>query len=150
MARMHSRKKGQAGSSKPLKPSKPTWTRYSEKELEILIAKIAKEGKSASEIGLALRDTYGIPSIKALTGKTIKQILDEKKLLPDLPWDLHSLIKRAVIIRKHLEENHKDTTALRGLQLTESKIKRLAKYYKKSGVLPLTWKYDPKAVKLYV
>jgi small subunit ribosomal protein S15 len=61
-----------------------------------------------------------------------------------------ALIKRAVMIRKHIEENHKDMTGKRGLQLTESKIKRLVKYYKRTGVLDKTWKYDPEKVKLIV
>ena len=35
-----------------------------------------------------------------------------------------------------------------GLQLTEAKINRLAKYYKKSQKLPVVWKYDPEKIKL--
>ena len=49
-----------------------------------------------------------------------------------------------------MEKNHKDNTALRGIQLTESKIKRLIKYYKKSGRLPEDWKYEPEKIKLYI
>ena len=150
MARMHSRKHGKSGSTKPLNPTKPSWVRYSAKEIEILISKMAKDGKSASEIGIIIRDKYGVPSVKVLTGKTMNQILKEKELTPKLPWDLNDLIKRAITIRNHLEENHKDMTAKRGLQLTESKIKRLAKYYKSTKVLPLDWKYDPKAINLYI
>jgi len=37
---------------------------------------------------------------------------------------------------------------LRGLQLTESKINKLVKYYKKSDRLSKDWKYDHKKVKL--
>jgi len=60
-----------------------------------------------------------------------------------IPEDLVFLIRRSVQIRKHMEANNKDQTAKRGLQLTESKIKRLTKYYKKSGKLSSEWKYDP-------
>mgnify|MGYP001570034125 FL=1 len=115
---MHSRARGHAQSNKPLKPQAPTWIRYKPKEIEMLIGKFAKEGKTSSEIGIILRDSYGIPSVKLLVGKRIQGILGDKKLLHDLPEDLVSLIKRSVQIRKHLEINKKDMAALRGLQFT--------------------------------
>jgi len=149
MAKMHSRGRGTSGSKKPLKPTVPTWIRYKPKEIELLIGKLAKEGKTASEIGIILRDSYGIPSIKLLTGKRLQEILSEKKLSPKIPEDLIALMKRSVLIRKHIETSKQDMTALRGLQLTESKIKRLAKYYKRIGKLVPEWKYDPSAVKIY-
>jgi small subunit ribosomal protein S15 len=149
MARMHSRKKGQAGSKKPLKKEKPTWIRYKPKEIELLIVKLAKEGKTSSEIGIVLRDVYGIPDVKLIMEKPLTKILAEKNLLKELPEDLIALMKRAVFINKHLERNHHDMTAKRGLQLTESKIKRLIKYYKKTGNIPVDWKYDPSKLKMY-
>lgn len=150
MARMHSRDKGASGSKKPLKKSVPTWIRYKPKEIELLIGKMAKEGKSPSQIGLILRDTYGIPDIKTSTGKKITKILAEKKQLQDVPEDLRALIKKAAMIRKHMEENKLDRTALIGLQLTESKINRIVKYYKSSGRLPVGWKYDPSKSSTYL
>jgi len=148
MARMYSRKKGKSGSKKPIKPTVPTWVRYKAKEVELLIVKLAKEGHSPSEIGIILRDTYGIPDEKRVSGKKITKILKEKNLQTKLPEDLTALIKKAVKIIKHTEENKTDKTAKRGLQLTESKIKRLTKYYKKTDRLPSKWKYDPNKVKL--
>ena len=150
MARMHSRKKGKSGSKRPIKKAKPSWMRYKPKEVELLAVKMAKEGKTPSQVGMALRDTYGIPDTKTLTGKSLSKILHQNKLLPEIPEDLMALIRKAVMVRKHLEENHKDMTALRGLQLTESKIKRLVKHYKLTGKLPIDWKYDIKSIKLYV
>jgi small subunit ribosomal protein S15 len=150
MARMHSRNKGKSKSVKPTRKTKQSWVRYKEKEIELLITKIAKEGKSPSQIGLYLRDNYGIPSVKIAANKSITNILKEKKLLKELPEDLMSLIKRAVMLKKHLEKNHKDKTAIRGLQLTESKIKRLVKYYKASKKLPVDWKYDSEKIKLFI
>lgn len=150
MSRMHSRKKGKASSKQPLNPTKPNWIRYKPKEIELLISKLAKEGKSASQIGLILRDSYGIPNVKLIAGKSISSILQEKKLASKLPEDLKSLVVRQVAIKKHLEKNHKDMTALRGLQLTESKINRLVKYYKLNKVLPLDWKLNEQTIKLYV
>ena len=149
MARMHSRKKGKSGSHKPYNKSN-TWIRYKAKELELLITKLAKEGKSPSAMGVYLRDNYGIPDVKQILKKTLTKVLKEKNIATALPEDLLSLIKRSVQIQKHIDENKLDMTALRGLQLTDSKIRRLVKYYKRNGVLPLDWKYDSASLRLYV
>lgn len=150
MARMHSRTKGKSGSTKPQKLTKPTWASLKPKEVEMLIVKYAKDGKPASQIGLYLRDEYGLPSVKTVTGKSVSQILEEKKLRPEIPEDLMALMRKAVLIRKHMAENKKDMPGKRGLQLTESKINRLAKYYKANGKLSQSWKYDPEKIKLQV
>ena len=150
MARMYSRRKGASGSKKPLSTSKPAWVGMSSKEIEMLIAKLAKEGKNASMIGMILRDTYGVPSVHTICDKTITQILKDKNLLHQIPDDLRALLRRALKIRKHMEENKHDMTGKRGLQLTEAKIGRLVKYYKRSEKLPFEWKYNPEQIKIYV
>jgi small subunit ribosomal protein S15 len=150
MARMYSGKKGKSGSKKPIKKVIPTWTRYQPKEVELLILKIAKEVKEASKIGIILRDSYGIPSVKVLTKKTITQILREKNLTQEIPEDLMAVIKTNIKIRKHIEENKQDKVAKRGLQLAESKIKRLIDYYKKNKRLSKDWKYDSDKVRLLI
>ena len=143
MARMHSGSRGKSGSKKPIKKTVPVWVSYKPKESELIIAKLAKEGRSAAEIGTILRDTYGIPDARTLFKKKISQILSEKNLNPELPEDILALVRRSVMIRKHMETNKKDQTARRGLMLTESKIKRLTKYYKRTGKLEENWKFDP-------
>jgi len=149
MARKYSRSKGKAGSNKPLKPNAPSWVRYKEQEIELLITKLAKEGKSPSHIGIILRDTYGIPSEKLITKRSMTELLKEKNLLSEIPEDLLALIRRSIAVNKHLEANKKDETAKRGLILTESKIRKLIKYYKKTGKLPSEWKYDPKRAGMF-
>lgn len=149
MARMYSRKRGVSGSTKPTK-EQSTWVRYKDTEVEKLIVKLAKEEKTASEIGLMLRDMYGVPYVKQATNKRITQILKEHNVAPEMPEDLMALIRRSIALRKHLEKNHKDESAKRGLTLTESKIKRLAKYYKRTGKLKPDWKYQPDKVKVYL
>jgi len=124
MARMHSPGRGRSGSKKPLKKV-PSWAPYKESEVEKLVIKYAKAGKTASEIGLVLRDAYGINSVKALTGKTISALLEANNLSKKLPEDLMSLIKKLIDIKAHLEKNKHDETANRGLILTVSKINRL-------------------------
>lgn len=150
MARMHSRAKGRSRSKRPAKLTKPAWVSLKPKEIEMLVVKYAKDGKPASQIGLFLRDEYGVPSVKQMTGKTVTQILAAKKLKPEIPEDVMALMRKAVLVRKHLAENAKDMTAKRGLQLTESKIRRLAKYYMAEGILPEDWKYDPERIKILV
>lgn len=148
MARMYSRKKGTSGSTKPSNPQAPSWVKYSAKEIELLVVKYAKEGKTASQIGLYLRDEYGIPSVKVVTGKSISAILGEKKMVKKMPDDLTSLLKRVLAIQEHLEANHKDQPARRGLTLTQSKILKLVKYYKKIGRISKEWNYNPKQIKM--
>ncbi len=96
-----------------------------------------------------LRDTFGVPDVKSLTEKSISKILGEKKLMPELPDDLVALMRKSIAIRKHQEANKKDEAAKRGLLLTESKIRRLIKYYKRTGRLAIDWKYDPTKLKMY-
>jgi small subunit ribosomal protein S13e len=68
------------------------------------------------------------------------RVLKAKGLAPDLPEDLYHMIKKAVAIRKHLERNRKDKDAKFRLILGESRIHRLARYYKSKNKLPPTWK----------
>jgi len=148
MARMYSRKKGKSGSKKPVEKKVQAWVRYKPKEVEMLVIKMAKDGKAAAQIGLVLRDSYGIPSVKTLTEKSISQILKGKNLQQELPDDVMALIKRAIAVEKHRENNKQDMTAKRGEQLITSKILRLVKYYKRSARLPADWKFDKSKVRL--
>lgn len=150
MARMYSRKKGKSGSTRPSEKKVPSWVKYGAKEIELLVIKYAKEGKSPSEIGIFLRDEYGIPDVKLITKKSITKILDEKKLAKKLPEDLLALLKKILAIQEHLEANHKDEPAKRGLTLTQSKVLRLVKYYKRTGRVSKEWNYDPKQIKMLI
>lgn len=147
---MHSGKRGKAGSTKPVKKTNPTWVTHKDKVVEQLILKLAKSEKTTSEIGIILRDTYGIPNVKVVTGKKITQILKENKAAPELPENLRALIVRHINLMKHMETNNHDKTAKRGAELTESKINRLVKYYKRTSKLPADWKYDRAKAKLLV
>ncbi|MCD6367810.1 MAG: 30S ribosomal protein S15 [Candidatus Aenigmarchaeota archaeon] len=150
MARMHSRKHGKSGSKKPKREKPPEWIRYKKDEVIALVEKLAKEGKNSAQIGLILRDVYGIPDVKEVTGKKITEIMKEKGVYSKLPEDLLNLMKRALKIRRHLEKHKHDASAIRGLELTESKIRRLGKYYKSRGILPENWKYDPEKLNVMI
>lgn len=104
-----------------------------------MVVKLASEDKKPSAIGLILRDTHGVPSVKAMTGKSIGKILEEKKMSLNIPEDLQALVVRAQKLKKHLEFNTRDVHNKRGLQLVEAKIRRLSTYYKKAGRIPQNW-----------
>jgi small subunit ribosomal protein S15 len=147
MARMYSGKHGKSGSTKPVRKIPPSWLKYKPFEVEKLVVKLAKEGKSSAEIGLILRDMYGIPSVKSVTNKKVLKILKENNLVQAIPEEIANLIRRVLQIGKHVLANKKDETAKRGLQLTESKIRRLTKYYKRTNVLPKDWTYSREQAK---
>ncbi len=129
---------------------KPEWVEYSNEEIEEIILKLTKEGNSTSKIGIILRDQYGIPDVKLITGKKITKILADHGQELKYPEDLMNLIRRAVNIRDHLDENPKDLHTRRGLRIIESKIRRLVRYYVRDGVLPEGWRYDPRSAALLV
>ncbi len=142
MARMHARKKGKSGSTRPLVTEKPEWVTTGEDEIVKHIVTLAKKGMNSGEIGITLRDQYGVPSVKLVTGKSISMIMKEEDVYPNLPEDLLFLMEKAVNLYEHMDDNHKDLSNRRGLQQVEAKIRRLVKYYKRKGVLPETWRYN--------
>ncbi|MFO7991151.1 MAG: 30S ribosomal protein S15 [Thermoplasmata archaeon] len=142
MARMHARKRGKSGSDRPVVKENPEWVEADTNKVTELVVKLAKQGKSSSEIGIVLRDQYAIPDQKLITGKSVTEIMKEEGVYPDLPEDLLDLMEKAVNLHEHVERHRKDVSNKRGLQLIESKIRRLVKYYIREGVLPEGWKYS--------
>ena len=135
MARMHSRKKGRSSSTHPVERKHPEWGADSTK-VEKTIVKLAQEGTPAALIGKLLRDSYGVPDIKAATGKKLGQILADNDLRPEVPEDLDNLLGKREKMKDHLSTNPHDIHNLRNLQLVEAKIRRLMKYYKREGRIP--------------
>lgn len=147
---MGKQKSGKHGSKKPPVKRIPKWLRYKKEDVESLIIELAKEKIPSAQIGIILRDQYGILDVKAITGKSISKILKENKIYPEIPEDLLFLLKKAVRLREHLEKHKSDKTSKRGLEILESKIRNLAKYYVKKGILPKGWSYSPEQAKLIV
>merc|ERR1719222_1294270 len=142
MGRMYSKGKGIARRCLPYRKSPPSWVRIQSSDLIDQIVKLAKKGNMPSSIGVTLRDSYGIPQVKSITGSKILRILKKAGLAPELPEDLYHLIKKAVNIRRHLEKNRMDKDSKFRLILVESRIHRLSRYYKSKKVLMPTWKYQ--------
>ena len=147
---MHSSRKGSSGSKRPMVDKNPEWVTQSADEVKDLAAKLAGEGKTMAMIGLILRDQYAIPNVRLATGKSMKEILEEKGIKADLPEDLSCLMRRAVEINKHVTVNPKDNHNARGMHLVESKIRRLTKYYKREGIIPESWFYSMSSAALEV
>lgn len=145
---MYSRRKGRSGSRRPTELKAP-WVKYKPKEIEEIVVKLAKAGTPSAKIGLILRDQYGIPTVRIAKTK-LMTILKKNKLAPEMPEDMFNLMKKVVNLHAHLDKNKKDYTTKRGLELTESKIRRLGKFYIRSKVLPLGWKYNIDTVRLLV
>jgi len=138
---MHSDGRGKSGSDKPVTKNTPDWVEYDEEEVIDLVVKLRRDGFDPSQIGIKLRDQYGIPSVKELTDKSITEILDEEGMELDIPEDLQNLLNKAENIQDHLEENGKDEQAQRRLELTEAKIRRVASYHREEGNIDEDWKY---------
>ena len=142
MARMHTRRKGQAGSKKPLRTEPPKWSNTNKEEIENTIQQLASQGKSSSEAGMILRDRFGVPDVTLVTGKKIGAIMKEKNVAPKVPEDIYNLIVKVLELKKHLDRNPKDVHNKRSFNNMVSKIRRLEKYYRREGVLPADWKYS--------
>ena len=151
MARMHARRRGSSRSRRPLLTENPEWVPLSKDEVVEMVVKLGKDGLTSSRIGLALRDQHAVPSVKLATGKTVLEIMKENGLSPKLPEDLMALMRKAINLNLHIQNgNRGDIANRRGLQLVESKIRRLVKYYKRMDVLPRDWNYSLKNAELLI
>ncbi|MDX1372392.1 MAG: 30S ribosomal protein S15 [Nitrososphaeraceae archaeon] len=142
MARTHAHTQGKSHSTRPAIKDAPNWIELKPKEIVEIIIKLSKDGLSPSEIGLHLRDEYGIPLVKPILGKSITQILNENDISQPMPEDLNKLVQKALALQKHLKVHNSDHRNVRSLELIESKIHRISRYYKKSNKIPTNWKYS--------
>ncbi|GIQ88280.1 ribosomal protein S15P [Kipferlia bialata] len=141
MAKMHGNGKGISRSAIPYVRAAPTWCKTSPEEIATQICKLARKGTPPSRIGSILRDQFGIGQVSNVTGSKIIRILKANGLAPEIPEDLYSLIKNAVALRKHLSTNKRDVDAKHRLILMESRIHRLARYYRKTRRVAPTFAY---------
>ena len=125
-----------------------SWVTYEKDELEKLILKLAKEGQSCSRIGAVLRDQYGIPSTRVM-GIRIQEVVD-KTMKREVPDDMFDLLEKAVNLHVHLSNSKKDRKARHDFESIESRIRRLAKYYRSEGKIQKDWKYTIDKAKLMV
>ena len=97
---------------------------------------------------------------KIITEKGIRAFVMDRMLNSPLTrGTAFNVDDKTVEVRVEGEEKHikefiaqlkKDMTAMRGLALTESKVRRVIKYYKSNDKLPEDWKYTREGAKLLV
>ena len=150
MARMHSKGKGTSGSSKPNNDTAPSWSESDKETVEELILKYANEGHSSAKIGTLLRDMHAVPDVRLVMGERISQTLSRNNLDSTYPEDMMNLMRKALSLIDHLSSNKKDLHNRRQLELCESRLRRLAKYYVGTGRISSTWTYKRDQLRLMV
>ena len=150
MARMHSKGKGTSGSSKPNNDTAPSWSESDKGTVEELILKYANEGHSSAKIGSLLRDMHAVPDVRLVMGERISQTLSRNNLDSTYPEDMMNLMRKALSLIDHLSGNKKDLHNRRQLELCESRLRRLAKYYVRTGRISSTWTYKRDQLRLMV
>ena len=142
MGRLHSTGKGISSSTIPYRRTAPHWLQLSSEKCVQTICELAKKGIRPSAIGSHLRDRFGVGQVRSITGTKVVRVLKANGLAPSLPEELYFLIKKAINMRKHLERSKHDVDTKYRLILTESRIHRLARYYRTRRVLAPNWRYS--------
>ena len=104
---------------------KPTWVKMQEPELKKVILELS-ESHTPSQIGIILRDQYGIPTTKVF-GKKLKAYLKELNI--ERNEDLDNAIKKVDGLKEHLKENITDRKAKHKLQHAQSRLNIIKKYF---------------------
>ena len=104
---------------------KPTWVKMKEPELKKVILELS-EKYAPSQIGLVLRDQYGIPTTKVF-GKKLKAYL--KELGIERNEDLENAEKKVDRMKEHLKNNITDRSAKHKLQHVQSRLNIIKKYF---------------------
>ncbi len=128
----------------------PHWLTYSPEEVERLVTNKYNQGLTKSQIGLVLRDQYGIPSVRELIKKNVSKLLIERGVKEPLPEDLIALYRKAVKMHMHLQKEKKDKKSKRSFVILENRIKKLIKYYKENDVMPKDYEYSIESARLVV
>jgi ribosomal protein S15P/S13E len=105
--------------------AKPLWVKMEEPELKKIILDLSKK-HSPSQIGIILRDQYGIPTTKVF-GKKLKAYLKQLKI--DRNEDLENAEKKVDALKEHLKNNVTDRKAKHKLQHAQSRLNITSKYF---------------------
>lgn len=144
---MHSSGRGISTSVKPFQTLFPTWLDVPVEDIRADIIKMSNKGISTAEIGNKLRDVYGVGDCTTiLDGYSLSRFLEKEGNFIEIPEDVKDLVKRANILRKHINLHRRDKDAKFRLGLITSRLNRCVKHYKKKMRIPSTWK--PKTVEL--
>ena len=112
---------------KEKKIAKPAWLKLSEEELKKIIVDLSAKYQPA-QIGLVLRDQYGVPTTKVY-GKKLSEYL--KELGKYTNAELENAKKKFENIKEHMETNKQDKRTKHKLQKAQSHLNAMNKYYAK-------------------
>jgi small subunit ribosomal protein S15 len=114
--------------TKKTKIEKPAWLKYTKKEVEAIILKLAGKGLTSEKIGLTLRDQYGIPKTKIYEIKISKVLKENKMFVEPTTKNLKGKLDKVI---EHYKKNKQDKRAERSLIITKAKLKKRQDYAKK-------------------
>lgn len=106
---------------------KPVWLKLSEEELKKIIATLAEKYQPA-QIGLILRDQYGVPTTKVY-GKKISAYL--KEIGKNDFFEVKNIEVKVEKIKEHMKKNVTDKKAKHKFQKANSRLNALRKYFSK-------------------
>lgn len=104
--------------------SKPLWLKMSEKDLIKVIDELADKHQPA-QVGIILRDQYGVPTTKVY-GKKLGAYL--KDLGYDSDAEFKNAEKKVEKLKEHLKENITDRKAKHKLQRAQARLNIIGKY----------------------
>ena len=105
--------------------TKPVWVKMKEPELKKVILELS-EKYAPSQIGIILRDQYGIPTTK-IFGKKLKAYMEELRI--ERNEDLENAEKKVTRMKEHLKNNITDRSAKHKLQHAQSRLNIVKKYF---------------------
>lgn len=104
--------------------TKPLWLKMSEEDLKKVIVELADKHQPA-QIGIILRDQYGVPSTKVY-GKKLNAYL--KELGIEANPDLTNAETKFEKIKEHFKNNVTDRKSKHRMQKAQSRLNILRKY----------------------
>lgn len=109
------------------KIKKPVWLKTTEEELKKLIVQLAEKNPPA-QLGIILRDKYGIPTTKVY-GKKLGRYLKELGISTNP--DKENAEKKLEKLKEHFKNNITDKKAKHKLQKAQGKVRTFGKYAEK-------------------
>jgi len=103
---------------------KPVWLKMSEEELRKLVLELSEKYQPA-QIGLILRDQYGVPTTKVF-GKKLSAYLKEAG--KNEFFEVKNIEKKVAKIKEHMKNNGQDKKAKHKFQKANSRLNALKKY----------------------
>ena len=113
----------------------PSWFKLKPEDLQKQVGKLA-EKYDALVVVVTLKDGFGVPQVKLVTGFKFLCFLKKEDLVPSIPEVLYFFVKRAKSIQKHLDKNRENKGSNFRLIFVEDRFHRFEWYYRCVKFLP--------------